>query len=45
MNLPSALHLFADRARAGAYGVRFLYLGAMIGFFFYTRRRVPHRVC
>lgn len=30
------LHLFADRARAGAYGVRFLYLGAMIGFFFYT---------
>ena len=30
------LHLFEDGARAGAYGVRFLYLGAMIGFFFYT---------
>ena len=30
------LHLFADRRRAGAYGTRALYLGAMIGFFFFT---------
>ncbi|MGN6741967.1 MAG: MFS transporter [Amnibacterium sp.] len=30
------LQLFADRARAGAYAVRFLYLAAMIGFFFFT---------
>lgn len=30
------LRLFADRRRTGAYLVRFLYLGAMIGFFFYT---------
>lgn len=30
------LHLFADRERVGAYGARFLYLGAMVGFFFFT---------
>ena len=30
------LRLFADRRRAGAYLVRMLYLGAMIGFFFFT---------
>ncbi|MFF5076546.1 MFS transporter [Actinoplanes sp. NPDC000266] len=30
------LRLFADRRRTGAYLVRMLYLGAMIGFFFYT---------
>ncbi|HEY0274553.1 MAG TPA: MFS transporter [Paenirhodobacter sp.] len=29
------LRLFADRARVGAYGARFLYLGAMVGFFFF----------
>jgi len=30
------LHLFADRRRAGAYAARALYMGAMIGFFFFT---------
>jgi predicted MFS family arabinose efflux permease len=30
------LRLFADRQRVGAYLTRFLYLGAMIGFFFFT---------
>jgi EmrB/QacA subfamily drug resistance transporter len=30
------LRLFASRARAGAYVARMLYLGAMIGFFFYS---------
>jgi hypothetical protein len=30
------LHLFASRERSGAYAVRMLYLGAMIGFFYFT---------
>ena len=30
------LRLFASRRRTGAYLARFLYLGAMIGFFFFT---------
>lgn len=30
------LRLFASRARTGAYLVRMLYIGAMIGFFFFT---------
>ena len=30
------LRLFADRRRIGAYAARMLYLGAMIGFFFFT---------
>jgi EmrB/QacA subfamily drug resistance transporter len=30
------LHLFASRVRSGAYLARMLYLGAMIGFFFFT---------
>lgn len=30
------LRLFASRARSGAYAIRFLYLGAMTGFFFFT---------
>ncbi|WP_291764090.1 MFS transporter [Cellulomonas sp. 73-145] len=30
------LRLFANRQRAGAYAVRMLYLGAMMGFFFFT---------
>jgi EmrB/QacA subfamily drug resistance transporter len=30
------LHLFASRRRTGAYLVRMLYLGAMIGFFYFT---------
>ncbi|MGG5260110.1 MFS transporter [Phycicoccus avicenniae] len=30
------LRLFASRERSGAYGVRLLYLGAMIGFFYFT---------
>ncbi|WP_235835682.1 MULTISPECIES: MFS transporter [Arthrobacter] len=30
------LRLFASRRRTGAYMARFLYLGAMIGFFFFT---------
>jgi EmrB/QacA subfamily drug resistance transporter len=30
------LRLFADRRRWGAYAARFLYLGAMMGFFFFT---------
>ena len=30
------LRLFASRERSGAYAVRFLYLAAMIGFFFFT---------
>ncbi|MET4052474.1 EmrB/QacA subfamily drug resistance transporter [Frigoribacterium sp. PvP054] len=30
------LRLFASRARSGAYAIRFLYLGAMMGFFFFT---------
>ena len=30
------LQLFRSRVRSGAYAVRFLYLGAMIGFFFFT---------
>ena len=31
------LQLFADRERSGAYATRFVYLGAMIGFFFTTQ--------
>jgi predicted MFS family arabinose efflux permease len=30
------LRLFASRERSGAYAVRMLFLGAMIGFFFFT---------
>jgi hypothetical protein len=30
------LRLFTSRVRAGAYLARMLYLGAMIGFFFYS---------
>lgn len=30
------LRLFASRARSGAYAARVLYLGAMVGFFFFT---------
>jgi EmrB/QacA subfamily drug resistance transporter len=30
------LRLFASRQRSGAYAVRFLYLGAMMGFFYFT---------
>lgn len=30
------LHLFASRERAGAYSARVLYLGAMMGFWFFT---------
>ncbi|GAA3600183.1 MFS transporter [Kineosporia mesophila] len=30
------LRLFRSRERSGAYGVRLLYLGAMMGFFFFT---------
>jgi EmrB/QacA subfamily drug resistance transporter len=30
------LHLFAHRVRSGAYAARVLYLGAMVGFFFFT---------
>ncbi|MCW3477969.1 MFS transporter [Neisseriaceae bacterium JH1-16] len=30
------LRLFANRERAGAYAVRMLFLGAMVGFFFFT---------
>lgn len=30
------LRLFSDRRRSGAYAARFLYLGAMMGFFFFT---------
>lgn len=30
------LHLFANRERAAAYAARVLFLGAMIGFFFFT---------
>ncbi|NMO02564.1 MFS transporter [Gordonia sp. TBRC 11910] len=30
------LRLFASRERSGAYAVRFLYLGAMMGFFYFT---------
>lgn len=30
------LHLFASRERSGAYGARMLFLGAMVGFFFFT---------
>ncbi|MCX5400786.1 MFS transporter [Streptomyces sp. NBC_00102] len=30
------LRLFTDRRRWGAYAARFLYLGAMMGFFFFT---------
>ena len=30
------LRLFASRTRTGAYLTRLLYLGAMIGFFFFT---------
>jgi EmrB/QacA subfamily drug resistance transporter len=30
------LHLFASRVRTGAYLARMLYLGAMIGFFYFT---------
>ncbi|OZF25714.1 MFS transporter [Rhodococcus sp. 14-2496-1d] len=30
------LRLFASRVRSGAYGTRLLFLGAMIGFFFFT---------
>ena len=31
-----AAGLFRDRRRSGAYPARFLYLGAMLGFFFFT---------
>ncbi|WP_341464586.1 MFS transporter [Gordonia bronchialis] len=30
------LHLFTDRERSGSYLTRFLYLGGMIGFFYFT---------
>jgi EmrB/QacA subfamily drug resistance transporter len=30
------LRLFASRRRSGAYAIRFLYLGAMLGFFYFT---------
>ncbi|NQX26600.1 MFS transporter [Microbacteriaceae bacterium VKM Ac-2854] len=30
------LRLFASRERSGAYAIRFLYLGAMMGFFWFT---------
>ncbi|MDF2442857.1 MAG: hypothetical protein JWR01_1060 [Subtercola sp.] len=30
------LRLFRSRERSGAYAIRFLYLGAMMGFFFFT---------
>lgn len=30
------LRLFASRRRSGAYAIRFLYLGAMMGFFWFT---------
>lgn len=30
------LRLFSDMERSGAYGARVLYLGAMVGFFFFT---------
>ncbi|CAN5343361.1 MFS transporter [soil metagenome] len=30
------LRLFVSRERSGAYAIRFLYLGAMMGFFFFT---------
>lgn len=30
------LRLFASRERSGAYGARMLFLGAMVGFFFFT---------
>jgi len=30
------LHLFASRERAGAYAARMLFLGAMVGFFFFA---------
>lgn len=30
------LHLFTDRQRSGSYLTRFLYLGGMIGFFYFT---------
>ena len=30
------LRLFASRERSGAYAARMLYLGAMIGFFYFT---------
>ena len=30
------LRLFGDRERSGAYAVRMLYMGAMIGFFYFT---------
>ncbi len=30
------LHLFADKGRAGAYGARALFLGAMVSFFFFS---------
>jgi MFS family permease len=34
------LRLFASRERSGAYVVRMLYMGAMIGFFFFTAQYV-----
>ncbi|ADI04467.1 drug resistance efflux protein [Streptomyces bingchenggensis BCW-1] len=34
------LRLFADRERSGAYVTRMLYMGAMIGFFFFTAQFV-----
>lgn len=34
------LRLFADRERTGAYVARMLYMGAMIGFFFFTAQYV-----
>lgn len=30
------LHLFSSKIRSGAYGTRILYLGAMVGFFFFS---------
>lgn len=34
------LHLFASRERVGAYAARALFMGAMIGFFFFTTQYV-----
>jgi DNA-binding CsgD family transcriptional regulator len=36
------LRLFAERRRTGAYITRALYLGAMIGFFYFTTQLVEH---
>jgi EmrB/QacA subfamily drug resistance transporter len=38
------LRLFASRERTGAYLTRFLYLGAMIGFFYFTSQYLQGRL-